>query len=343
MLSSGNQDAGGKAVAILFAEALHSAGLPVGLLQVTGEGVADAEQALRTGVDKVFFTGSAASGRRLLRGLAETLTPSVMELSGCDAVVVLPSADLDRTLRALAFGMRLNGSATCMAPRRVILVDADAARSRDFCRRLAEVLSGVPGIPLGSETREQLSALLTQATREGATVIGDVDAAAIQPILVTRGHSLMDLASADIFAPVLLVMETSGEDLEATLAGSPLALTVSIFGEEREARRVQDGIVAGSVLINDLIVPTADPRLPFGGRRQSGFGVTRGREGLLEMTAIKVVTTRRGGGMKHYDETDSGHFDFFGGILSLAYDTAWRERWCGLKRAMKSARHLKRD
>ncbi len=78
--------------------------------------------AIAAGVDKVFLTGSAATGTAVLHQLAPHLTPAVMELSGCDAVFVLPGADLDRTVAALAFGLRLNGSATCMAPRRLFLV-----------------------------------------------------------------------------------------------------------------------------------------------------------------------------------------------------------------------------
>jgi len=104
---------GGRRVAESFAEAMAEAGLPDGLLRVTEETVEAAEREIAAGVDKVFFTGSAATGRVLLRRLADTLTPCVVELSGCDAVVVLPSADRERLVKALVFGMRFNGSATC--------------------------------------------------------------------------------------------------------------------------------------------------------------------------------------------------------------------------------------
>lgn len=83
------------------------------------ESVEAANREIDAGVDKVFFTGSSGSGHQLLSRLASSIIPSVAELSGCDGVIVLPSADLERVVKALLFGMRLNGSATCMAPRRV--------------------------------------------------------------------------------------------------------------------------------------------------------------------------------------------------------------------------------
>jgi aldehyde dehydrogenase (NAD+) len=98
---------------------------------------------------------------------------------------------------------------------------------------------------------------------------------------------------SDVFAPVLTVIDIEGEaGMLATLEACPFGLTTSIFGDEGEARRLAAKLSVGTVLVNDLIVPTADPRVPFGGRRQSGFGVTRGMEGLLEMTAVKTVAIR---------------------------------------------------
>lgn len=86
-------------------------------------------------------------------------------------------------------------------------------------------------------------------------------------------------------------------------ADSEYALGASVFGQPRHAASVAARVRAGVVTVNDVIVPTADPRLPFGGRGRSGFGVTRGAEGLLEMTAIKVISERRGRFRPHLDPT----------------------------------------
>ena len=92
------------------------------------------------------------------------------------------------------------------------------------------------------------------------------------------------------------------------------------------ARRVR----AGSVCINDLIVPTADPRLPFGGRGRSGFGVTRGAEGLLEMTVPKVVSTRIGRFRPHLAASTSADIARYAAMTTLLHGD-WRARWTALR------------
>jgi aldehyde dehydrogenase (NAD+) len=325
---------GGRAVAEIFAEALGTAGLPDGLLRIADESVEAAQTALAEHPAKVFFTGSASTGRIIFRQLAETLTPSVMELSGCDAVVVLPSADLARVAQALAFGLRLNGSATCMAPRRVLLVDATAERREAFLAQLRAVLVTVPG-PQAIDG--QLQSLLDDTVRQHAHIEGGIGT----PILVTHAHSAMRIAQADIFAPVLAVIEVLGVDgvIEAQQT-CPFDLTVSIFGDEATARRLAACLDAGTVLINDLIVPTADPRLPFGGRRQSGFGVTRGAEGLLEMTAVQSIAVRRGRGTRHYEATTATHEGLFDGLIAAAHAGTWAERWQGLQQVVAAGKQL---
>ena len=73
----------------------------------------------------------------------------------------------------------------------------------------------------------------------------------------------------------------------------PFSLGASVFGSRQKCQRFANQIDAGIVVINDLIAPTADPRVPFGGRHQSGFGVTRGVAGLEEMTQLKTVISSR--------------------------------------------------
>ena len=105
----------------------------------------------------------------------------------------------------------------------------------------------------------------------------------------------MPLLQQDVFAPWLALVPVA--DMAEALAhdaACPFALGASVFGPAAEARALAARLRAGSVCINDLIVPTADPRLPFGGSARSGFGRTRGAEGLLEMTALRTVSERAG-------------------------------------------------
>ena len=334
---------GGAPVAALVSEALYRSGLPRELLDVTEDTTEAAQDAIAHGVDKVFFTGSGTAGRLILRQLAETVTPSVVELSGNDAAVVLPSADLDRVAAALSFGMRLNGSATCMAPRRVLLVNCTPARRKLFLEGLQTALTSIDAITLGASVRRQLTNLIAEAEQDGAIVIGQPLSEALKPLLLLNVTPGMRIAQSDIFAPVLSIIDLP--DTDAVLAAQalcPLALTTSIFGEEREARRLAERITVGTVTINDLIVPTADPRVPFGGRRQSGFGVTRGAEGLLEMTAVKVISARRSHNTRHYEPAGASHARFFEAIIRAAHAGRLSRRWSGLKQAFRAAMELKK-
>lgn len=334
---------GAGSVARIVAHALSRAGLPDGLLSVTDDTIEAAQTAIVAGVDKVFFTGSGAAGKALLRQLAETATPCVVELSGNDAAVVLPSADLSQVVAALAFGMRLNGSATCMAPRRILLVDFPASQRNLFVEQLTSALSQIEEIALPASARRQLAHLISDAQRDGATAVGNPFCETIRPLLLLNATPEMQIALSDIFAPVLTLIEVEGTAgiLRAQQA-CPLALTTSIFGEERAARLLAGHINTGTITINDLIVPTADPRVPFGGRRQSGFGVTRGAEGLLEMTAVKVIATRRGRRTRHFDPTGETHAALFHSIITAAHASRIGQRWSSLKRAFTAAMELKK-
>ena len=334
---------GGSAAAQCFAQAMRDAGLAAGLLQVTDDSVEAAEPAIADGVGKVFFTGSARSGRMLMRRLAESATPCVAELSGCDGVVVLPDADLCRVVKALAFGMRLNGSATCMAPRRVLLVGASANRSSEFFERLRKELAQVPEVVLPDAILGELDELLRDAESKGGTIVSgrNSDGKGVTPIVVAGGTPEMELAGADTFAPVLTIFEIATEEEAIRLQERcPMALTVSIFGDERKARELAGRMTSGTVVINDVIVPSADPRVPFGGRRGSGFGVTRGAEGLLEMTAVKVVEARRGRSTRHYEATGPIHGEMFAGVIAAIHAGSWSDRLKGAKRMMMAARRL---
>jgi aldehyde dehydrogenase (NAD+) len=328
---------GGRPVALLFAQALAKAGLPEGLLRITEESVEAGRTEIARRPDKIFFTGSSASGRAVLRAAAETTTPVVAELSGCDAVIALPSADPERLIAALSFGMRLNGSATCMAPRRLIAVG-----NAPWLTRLRDALAFVPAVPVPEPTRKHLLELVRDAETLGATIFGDPQAARLKPVLITNGTTRMRAAQEDIFAPLLTVIEAANEEEALAIEAScPYGLTVSIFGDQTEALLLAQRIDAGTILINDLIAPTADPRVPFAPRRASGFGATRGTEGLLEMTAIQTVLVRKGKSRRHYQSTTEDHAVLFDGIIEATHAATWRARWQGILKIVTAGKKLK--
>jgi acyl-CoA reductase-like NAD-dependent aldehyde dehydrogenase len=329
---------GGRPVALRFAEALFAAGLPEGLLRITEDTISAAEAELDACPDKVIFTGSALAGREVLRRAAQTATPVVAELSGCDAAFVLPSADPTLVVDALVFGLRLNGSATCMAPRRLILI------GEGYDSLLADLrgrLASMPATRLAPAAASELRELLAQASQQGASIVGELGAASTSPILVLDGDAQMEIAQADIFAPVLTVLRAATvEDAIALNSACPFGLTASIFGEESAARKLAGKLNVGTVLINDLIVPTADPRVPFTARRGSGFGSTRGREGLLAMTAAKVVSVRRTNMRRHLAPTSSAHEVLFTAAISTQHAPTLRQRLMGAAAMIKAATRI---
>ncbi|MDP9098854.1 MAG: aldehyde dehydrogenase family protein [Verrucomicrobiota bacterium] len=247
------------AVASAFANLFYEAGFHRSLLTILPESVDAARSAIAHGVDKVVFTGTSENGRDVFAQLAPHNTPAVMELSGEDAVVVFADADVDLVVRALNFGIVLNGGETCMVPKRLIVVDAIA-------NELFEHLQ-----PEGS------SQFSIERVRDEAAAIERAEA-------------------------------------------SDFALGVSIFSRDiAKARSLAVNIKSGFVLINDLIVPTADPRMPFGGVKKSGFGTTRGDEGLLEMTFAHVVAVRRGKFYHHFDESGPDDVRIFSSYILAAH------------------------
>jgi acyl-CoA reductase-like NAD-dependent aldehyde dehydrogenase len=326
---------------------LIESGLNPELLTLLEADAGSVTGAIAAGVDHVVLTGSAETGKAVLRRLAETLTPATMELSGCDAVFVLPSADLEHTVRALVFGLRFNGSCTCMAPRRVFLVGMAEAEASRFETRLAAAARSLKGVPLTPGIKARLRELIADARAQGAEIaldglseFGESNAALVT--LISRAAPSMLSMQAEIFAPVLSIMRAAdmGEALAAD-AACPYALTAAIFGPESDARRLAGRLRVGNVLINDVVIPTADPRISFGGRGRSGFGVTRGAEGLLAMTTPRTIQVQSRRSKRPYEPTDEGHLELFAGFAELLHGGGFARRWDGLKRMVGAARKLK--
>lgn len=286
---------GGSFAARALIEIIHLAGFDSHLVALLPESTEAARSAIEARPDKVLFTGSAATGEKILAQLAPHLIPATMELSGCDAVIVRADADLDLVVKALTFGLTLNNGATCMAPKRVFVHRSIATELEG---RLARAFPGRGSIQLTSAATEQLRPLLDEAVAHGAHFIagGRAEDGSIQtPVILAGVSPSAQLLREDIFAPVLALVTVSADtDAIFRTNNCPYALGASIFTrDESTARAIAASINAGVVSINDLIIPTADARLPFGGRQRSGFGVTRGAEGLLELTTPKVVTVSR--------------------------------------------------
>ena len=314
------------------------AGIPGGLVTILDESPQTAMEAIIAGVDKIWLTGAARTGRAVAKLASAKLTPLVCELSGCDAVILLPGADAALAARAITFGLQLNEARTCMRPHRVL---AHQSLEAEFRHELLSRLSSIK-VRISSEAAIRLQALLQDARGRGAVhLYGVQDDQTISPFVLAGVAPGSALWNADIFAPVLALNTfDSIEDAVRLHNACDYGLTASIFGPERQARAVAQELEAGTVLINDLIVPTADPRLPFSGCKQSGYGCTRGAEGLLEFTRLKAISVRRSG-YQHLDTPQVSDASMFQGAITAAHANGVADRLRGAVRAITAA--LKRN
>ena len=284
----------------------HRAGFPADLVQML-EPTRDAGPALTdAAVDFVVFTGSANVGRRVAAHLADRLVPAALELSGCDAQFVLDDADLNLAAKAAWFGATANRGQTCVAVRRAFV---DRSLYLPFCDLLQVMLLEVGMMRLAlANSAEQAKRLVRRAVSEGARALtaGETDSDdpnVFAPTVVMDAKPEMDLCREATFAPLLAVMPFDRlDDALRMNEQCPYGLGASIFTRNTaRAEELAPRLRAGMVTINDVILPTAHPATPFGGRGDSGYGVTQGAEGLLEMTVPQVVSVRGGSDRPHYD------------------------------------------
>jgi acyl-CoA reductase-like NAD-dependent aldehyde dehydrogenase len=293
--------------ALLVPKLLEEAGIPEGLVQiVTGDG--STGQALVTGdVDRVVFTGSTATGRKVMEAAARTLTPVTLELGGKDPAIVLEDADLDRAARGIVFGAFFNAGQTCISVERVYVVRSVYEPFVERVTELTEALRAGPqegtdvGPIIAPAQVEVIERHVAAAVAAGARALSGgthTPASRIFPptVLVDVDDS-MDVVREESFGPLLPIIAVGDEEEAVRLAnGTPYGLFASVWTRDRRrglavARRLR----VGGVSINDVLTHYGVPSLPMGGVGDSGFGRRRGVEALDDMTRTKTLLADRAG------------------------------------------------
>ena len=287
----------------------RDAGLPDGVLSVVA--VEDTVAATLTEdprIAKIVFTGSTATGRKIMTAAARNLTPVLLELGGKDPAVVCRDADLDRAARGIVWGAFVNAGQTCASVERVYVEEAVAeafvARVVEEAARLR--VGGADG-DMGPMTLERQRDIVEEhvadAVARGATVrAGGVTPKGpgwfYPPTVLTGVDHTMRVMREETFGPVLPIMSVpSLEDAIRLANDSEYGLTASGWTRDPDvARRLCERLSAGVVTINDCVYSYGEPTAPWGGVRQSGIGRTHGAAGLREMVSAKYVAAefRRG-------------------------------------------------
>jgi succinate-semialdehyde dehydrogenase/glutarate-semialdehyde dehydrogenase len=286
-------------LADIFAEAVPDQ--PV-FQVVTGDGSTGHALCL-AGVDKVAFTGSPATGRRVMAACAERLTPVVLELGGKDAMIVDEDGDLDAAADQALWGAMANAGQTCLAVERVYVVDRVYDRFLDrLVERASRLRPGAgPDADFGPITLpRQLEAIrrqLDDAFARGAkALVGGPDAVRppyVDPVVLVDVPADALVMREETFGPVLPVTRVRDADHAVELANAnPYGLGAAVFAGRR-ADRVARALRSGMTSINSVLTYAGMPALPYGGVGESGFGRTHGPDGLREFARPKAITRQR--------------------------------------------------
>ncbi|MGA5193112.1 aldehyde dehydrogenase family protein [Streptomyces exfoliatus] len=291
----------GRWLADTFAEAVHEA--PV--FQVV-TGAAETGAALcRGGVDKLGFTGSTATGKRVMAACAESLTPVLIEAGGKDAAIVAADADLDAAAEAVAFGAFGNAGQTCVGIERVYVVeeafDGFVRRVRDIAERIR--VGAGPEAQLGRITMDRQIPVIRRhiedaVERGGTAVTGGPDSVRppfVHPVVLVDVPEDSEAVTEETFGPTLVINRV--RDLHEAVDranASRYGLGSAVFTADRRtamtlARRLRTGMTS----INGVQSFALVPALPFGGTGDSGFGRIHGPDGLREFTRPKAITRQR--------------------------------------------------
>ena len=288
---------------------LHGAGVPRDIFQVVVGDGATGEALVHSRIDKLVFTGSLATGKRIAAAAAERLLPMVLELGGKDPMLVLEDADIDVASSAAMWGAFVNAGQTCLSVERCYV---HRSRYQEFLRACVEKTNTLRVGP-GLDRETDIGPMIHE--RQLRIVESQVeDAVGRGARVLTGGRRLLNLGKnfytptvlADVahemlimrqetFGPILPVMPFDSDDEAVQLANdSEYGLAASVWTSSRDrGQRLARRIQAGTVMVNDVVSCFGISEAPHGGMKCSGLGRTHGRFGLEEMVRLKYLDLDR--------------------------------------------------
>ncbi|QVI23677.1 aldehyde dehydrogenase family protein [Nocardia tengchongensis] len=306
----------GNFVAKAFAEANPE--LPDGVfITINGYGATGAAL-VKSGVDKLAFTGSTATGKKIMASAAETLTPVLLECGGKDAVIVAADADIKAAADAVAWGATANSGQTCAGVERVYV---DKSIATEF---VAEVKRILTDIKPGSDDKASYGPMtmpsqidivrrhIDDALKHGGTaVLGgpeSVKGPYIEPVILVDTDESSDAVCEETFGPTVTIKTVSGVDEAVELTNKGKYGLGSAVYSKKQGMEIARRLQVGCTSVNSVLSYAAISGLPFGGVRDSGIGRIHGAPGLLEFARPHSIAVQRfaipGMALLSYSRTD---------------------------------------
>jgi succinate-semialdehyde dehydrogenase/glutarate-semialdehyde dehydrogenase len=341
---------------MLLGELLRAAGVPPGVITVLPGDGATGAALIAAGVDKVSFTGSVATGRRVAVACAEQLLPCSLELGGSDPAIVLEDADVEHAARGVAWGRFTNAGQTCVAPKRVFVVASRYDAFVDALRRTVAALHIGPGAAGDSDVGPlirpsqvtQLRAQLDDALARGARILAQAPIGAgagerfFPPTVLGDVTTSMRVLNEETFGPLLPVIRVRDlEDAVRQANASTFGLSASIWtGDHGQAAEIASRLEAGTVAINDVAMVAGMADVPHGGVKASGLGRAHGLAGLLDCVRTKTVVADRWPRWRQpwwfrYSAQRANDVDAF---ARMAHGSGLRERLGGVRGTVRMLR-----
>jgi acyl-CoA reductase-like NAD-dependent aldehyde dehydrogenase len=301
-------------VALELALLLHAAGVPKDVFQVVvGDGATGAVL-IHSEIDKLVFTGSVATGKRIAATAAERLLPVVLELGGKDPMLVLDDADVDVASSAAVWGAFMNAGQACLSVERCYVhrslydefLRACVGKTKKLCVGHGLDRETDVGPMIDERQLRIVESHVEDAVARGARVLvggsrsPELGNNFYKPTVLADVNHEMRIMREETFGPALPVMAFDSDEEAVRLANdSEYGLAASVWTRnrargERLARRIQ----AGTVMVNDVVSCFGISEAPHGGVKSSGVGRTHGRFGLVEMVRLKYLDSDLMPGMK---------------------------------------------
>ena len=292
---------------LLLRTLLLEAGVPEDALHVVvGEGPAGAAL-LTSHIDKLVFTGSVATGKRVAQAAAERLLPVVLELGGKDPMLVLEDSDVEIASSAAVWGAFVNAGQTCLSIERCYVHRSLYDRFAELCAEKAARLrvgNGLePEIELGPLIHERQVRIVEEHVNDaialgarlltGGKRLAELGPNFYAPTVLAGVHHSMRIMREETFGPVLPIMAFDSEREAIALANdSEFGLSASVWTRDRlRGEAIAERLEAGTVMVNDAVTCFGISEAPHGGIKASGIGRTHGRIGLEEMVRTKYIAS----------------------------------------------------